>query len=248
VSTFALGPRPSGRAPPTGQAKQPRCSACARAPWPPRRRTPSSAILSSEPIGLVELGSCRGEGCAVWPCGCGPVSLKLRALCCSATSGVSRGSRTSWSLLAASKPGDGIRADTKDRVLDRVLPPKRASRASAPLHALVRCQGPTLHSNHFTLHAVMGLFAPYGKDARRRGHAPGQYPCPLRWESPGRRHRCGFGPAAAEDHAHLFRQQQSTDMERPVKATVCLVDGMVCGQRPGRVGARDRCWVAVGGL
>ena len=41
---------------------------------------------------------------------------------------------------------------------------------------------------------------------------------------------------------------ESSDMERPVKATVCLVDGMVCGQRTGRVGARDRCWVAVGVL
>jgi hypothetical protein len=207
VSTFALGPRPSGRAPPTGQAKQPRCSACARAPWPPRRRTPIQRHPQQRAHWPRGDGQLQGGGCAVWPCGCGPVSLKLQAQCCSATSGVSRGSRTSWSLLAASKLGDGIRADTKDRV----LPPKRTSRASAPLHALVRCLGPTLHSYHFTLHAVMGLFAPYGKDARQRGHAPGQHPCPLRWESPGRRHRCGFGPAAAEDHAHPFRQQQSNN-------------------------------------
>ena len=28
---------------------------------------------------------------------------------------------------------------------------------------------------------------------------------PPRWESPGRQHRCGFGPGAAEDHAHQPR-------------------------------------------
>jgi hypothetical protein len=39
----------------------------------------------------------------------------------------------------------------------------------------------------------------------------------------------------------------STDMERLVKATVCLVDGMVWGQQAGRAGARESAWwVAVG--
>ena len=152
-----------------------------------------------------------------------------------------------WAETSRLFIGEATFKDSSDVTVDVTatpMPPasSRSSRAAAATLTDAGADGSGL----------VGMGCLPARDPRHRGG---------RARGGGRNHRpttahhdpCAVGQSPTDLHPEQCAPWHQTayvspDMERPVKATVCLVDGMVCGQRAGRVGARDRCWVAVGVL